>query len=338
MDFQKNKSLKGLNTFGVDISCSLFCQVNSISQIKNLLSTKEFKEKKHLILGEGSNILFVNDFDGLIIKNEIKGISIIDDNEETVLLKVGAAENWHQFVKWTINQGYSGLENLSLIPGNVGTSPIQNIGAYGKEVKDSITKVEGIFLNNGEIFSYKNSECNFNYRESIFKNKLKGNIIINYVTFRLSKTEKHNILYGEVSEELKKLNLEISTKNISNVIMKIRKRKLPNPKIIGNCGSFFKNPIISSNKFKDLQKKFPKIIGYSLSEEKIKIAAGWIIDQCGWKGYRKGDVGVHEHQALVLVNYGNSSGREIISLAQEIQKSVLDKFDIEILPEVNIIE
>jgi len=337
MEFQKNISLKEFNTFGMDVNCSLLYNITSENEIINILDSEEYQNNKHLILSGGSNLLFTTDFDGLILKNNIKGIEVVFEDNNHTYLKVGAGENWHDFVLWTIKQGLSGLENMSLIPGNVGTAPIQNIGAYGVEVKDVITKVRGINLEEKKLFTLSNVDCDFRYRDSIFKNKLKDKIIITEVIFKLSRKAQHNTKYGAILEELQNLGLEISTTNISKAVISIRERKLPNPKELGNSGSFFKNPIINNTQFSELQKKFSEIVGYKNSETETKIAAGWLIEQCGWKGYRKGDAGVHKNQALVLVNYGNAKGEEIISLAKEIQQSVKDKFGIKIHPEVNII-
>ena len=337
MEFQKNISLKEFNTFGMDVYCSLFYNITSENEIINILDSEEYQNNKHLILSGGSNLLFTTDFDGLILKNNIKGVEVVSEDNNHTYLKVGAGENWHDLVLWTIKQELSGLENMSLIPGNVGTAPIQNIGAYGVEVKDVITKVRGINLEEKRLFTLSNVDCDFRYRNSIFKNKLKDKIIITEVIFKLNREAQHNTKYGAILEELQNLRLEISTENISKAVISIRERKLPNPKELGNSGSFFKNPIINNTQFSELQKKFSAIVGYKNSETETKIAAGWLIEQCGWKGYRKGDVGVHKNQALVLVNYGNAKGEEIISLAKEIQQSVKDKFGIKIHPEVNII-
>ncbi len=337
MIFSNNISLKKLNTFGINVKCKLFYEINNKGNLKELIKTNQFKQNNYLILGGGSNILFTEDYDGLIIKNEIRGIDIIDEDDETKRIKVGAGENWHQFVLWTIKNELSGIENLALIPGNVGASPIQNIGAYGVEVKDFIDKVWTINLKNGKEKIFTNSECKFKYRDSIFKNELKDQYIILYVSFKLSKLPMLNTKYKDINSELLSLSLEKSTKNICNAVINIRKRKLPDPKKIGNSGSFFKNPVIEKEKFEYLKKIYPNIIGYKISSTEIKLAAGWLIDQCGWKGYRYKDAGVHKNQALVLVNYGEATGKEIINLAEKIQNSVKKKFDINIYPEVNII-
>lgn len=337
MDFEKNISLRKLNTFGINVKCKFYCKVQSEKEMVSVINSEEYNNNSHLILSGGSNVLFLKDYEGLIIQNEIKGKQITEEKSESTILRVGAGENWHQFVLWSIKNGLSGLENMALIPGNVGASPMQNIGAYGVEVKDFIVSVEGVNLDTKEAFILKNSECNFEYRDSIFKHELKEKVIITHVNFELSKTPINNIKYGAIKEEIKSLGLPISTESICKAVINIRTRKLPNPKVIGNIGSFFKNPVISTSEFLKIQKQYSEIVGYKVSDTETKVAAGWLIDQCGWKGYRKGDAGVHKNQALVLVNHGNATGEEIISLSKEIQQSVKDKFKIDIHPEVNII-
>ena len=337
MDFEKNISLRKLNTFGINVKCKFYCKVQSEKEMVSVINSEEYNNNSHLILSGGSNVLFLKDYEGLIIQNEIKGKQITEEKSESTILRVGAGENWHQFVLWSIKNGLSGLENMALIPGNVGASPMQNIGAYGVEVKDFIVSVEGVNLDTKEAFILKNSECNFEYRDSIFKHELKEKVIITHVNFELSKTPINNIKYGAIKEEIRNLGLPVSTESICKAVINIRTRKLPNPEVIGNIGSFFKNPVISTSEFLKIQKQYSEIVGYKVSDTETKVAAGWLIDQCGWKGYRKGDAGVHKNQALVLVNHGNATGEEIISLSKEIQQSVKDKFKIDIHPEVNII-
>ena len=337
MEYKKNISLKKYNTFGVNVKCKLYCKVKSEKEVVSVINSEEYKNNSHLILSGGSNVLFLKDYGGLIIQNEIKGKEIIEEKSESTILRVGAGENWHKFVLWSINNGLSGLENMALIPGNVGASPMQNIGAYGVEVKDFIVSVEGINLDTKESFILKNSDCNFEYRDSVFKHELKEKVIITHVNFKISKTPINNTKYGAIKEEIRSLGLPVSAESICKAVINIRTRKLPNPEVIGNIGSFFKNPVISTSNFLKIQKQFSEIVGYKVSETKTKVAAGWLIDQCEWKGYRKGDAGVHKNQALVLVNYGNATGEEIISLSKEIQQSVKNKFKIDIHPEVNII-
>ena len=284
-------------------------------------------------------MLLTKDIEKLVVLLNIKGISIDRENEKSVHLTVNSGENWHEFVLWCISQNYGGIENLSLIPGNVGTCPIQNIGAYGVEVKDTITKVEVLEIETNKLVTFSNADCKFGYRNSIFKNEAKGKYIITSVSFQLTKNHHQlNTSYGAIETALKVNNIENPTiKNVSDAVIAIRKSKLPDPKEIGNSGSFFKNPVISTNQFLELQKKYPTIPSYKISESETKIPAGWLVEQCGFKGKRFGDAGVHKKQALVLVNYGNASGKEIYQLAQKIQQTVLEMFSISLEIEVNII-
>ena len=332
-----NYSLKDHNTFDIDIKAKYFTRFNSEDQLTELLKDKICDINPLLILGGGSNILFTKDFEGIVLANNIKGIKIIHEDIASASIAVGAGEVWHDFVLWSISKNLSGLENLSLIPGLVGASPMQNIGAYGTEVKEVITRVDYVEIISGKSKSLTNSECNFGYRNSIFKNELKERAIITKVVYKLSKTPLNNIKYGAISDELKRINKEPSVKSIAEAVINIRNSKLPNPKILGNSGSFFKNPIIETTHFKKLKNNFPKIVGYRISELKIKIAAGWLIDNAGLKGYRKGDAGVHKDQALVLVNYGKASGTEIINLAKKVQKKVKEKYGINLETEVSIL-
>ena len=332
-----NYSLKNHNTFGVAAKAKYFASFSSEDQLVELLKDNICKTEPLFILGGGSNILLTQDFDGLVLANNIKGIEIITEDEKSTSIAVGAGEIWHDFVLWSIQKNLSGIENLALIPGLVGASPMQNIGAYGVEVKDVITKVSYIEIESGNQKSFTNSECNFSYRNSIFKDELKGRVVITEVVYKLSKTPLNNTKYGAITDELKRLNKEPSPKNIAQAVINIRSSKLPDPKVLGNSGSFFKNPIIETTQFEKLQKDFPEMVGYKVSEKKTKIAAGWLIDNAGLKGSRKADAGVHKNQALVLVNYGNASGSEIIDLAKEIQEVVKEKYGIQIEPEVNIL-
>lgn len=284
-------------------------------------------------------MLLTKDIEKLVVHINMKGISIDRENNNNVHLTVNAGENWHEFVLWCVSENYGGIENLSLIPGNVGTCPIQNIGAYGIEVKDTITRVEAVDIKTGKLVTFSNAECEFGYRNSIFKNIVKGKYIITAVSFKLTKNEhKLNSSYGAIETELVSKNIINPTiKNISDAVIAIRQSKLPDPKKIGNSGSFFKNPVISKADFDKLQKEFSTIPSYVISESEIKVPAGWLIEQCGFKGKSYGDYGVHEKQALVLVNYGNATGIEIYELAQNIQKTIKDTFSIDLEIEVNII-
>ncbi|MCL4118546.1 UNVERIFIED_CONTAM: hypothetical protein GTU68_057845 [Idotea baltica] len=335
MQIQQNISLQAYNTFGIDVKAKQFIAINSIVQLKQLLE----QQSDFFILGGGSNLLLTQDIEKLVVHIAFKGIAIVEDNDDHVIVKTAAGENWHQFVLWCINHNFGGLENMSLIPGNVGTAPIQNIGAYGVELKDTCTLVEALEIDSGNLKTFSNDECAFGYRNSVFKNELKGKYIITNVYFKLSKnTHKLNSSYGAIESELKKNGIENpSIKNISDAVIAIRQSKLPDPKELGNSGSFFKNPIISTSKFEKLQEKFPSAPNYKVSATEIKVPAGWLVEQCGFKGKRIGNTGSHKNQALVLVNYGNATGKEVQELSQLIQKTVLEKFDIAIEAEVNII-
>ena len=337
ISIEKNYPLDNLNTFNISAKTKFFYEFNTLENLKEILSHKLLKTEKAFVLGGGSNILFSKDFDGIVLKNSIEGIHITKDNNNHTEVEVGSGENWHEFVLWSVKKNLSGIENLALIPGSVGASPIQNIGAYGCEAKDTIKKVQFIEIESKSIKELTNSECDFSYRSSIFKKDLKGKYIITKVTFLLKKKPINNISYGAVANELSALKSQASPQSICNAIINIRSRKLPDPQKIGNSGSFFKNPIISNLKLKKIKEKYPEIINYTQSKTHSKIAAGWLIEMAGWKGYRKDDFGVYDKQALVLVNYGKASGNEIIELSKKIQQSVLDKFDIMINPEVNII-
>jgi UDP-N-acetylmuramate dehydrogenase len=330
-----NISLKEYNTFGVECYAKRFVSIESFYQLQQLLKN----EHDVFLISGGSNMLLTKNIDKLVVLINIKGISIDQENENAVHLTVNAGENWHEFVLWCISQNFGGLENLSLIPGNAGTCPIQNIGAYGVEVKDTITKVEVLEIETGKLVTFSNAECNFGYRNSIFKNEAKGTYVLTAVSFRLTKkTHQLNTSYGAIEKALQEQHISNPTiKNISDAVIAIRKSKLPDPKEIGNSGSFFKNPVIATKHFLELQKEFPTIPSYKISETETKVPAGWLVEQSGFKGKRFGDAGVHKNQALVLVNYGNASGIEIHKLAQKIQETILTKFGISLEIEVNII-
>jgi len=336
MNWKENVSLLPYNTFGMDVTTQYFTKLTAISQLEELTSNKNANITK-AVLGGGSNILFTNDVEGLLIKNELKGTEITEENEDHIWLQVNAGEVWHELVLYTINRGWSGLENLSLIPGCVGASPIQNIGAYGVEVKDAIDEVVAWHWKERHFIVLKNSDCKFGYRDSIFKNELKDQTLITSVTFRLNKKPKLNTSYGAIQQQLELMGVNSpSPKSISDAVIAIRSSKLPDPKKTGNAGSFFKNPTIIVSEFEKLQTHYPNIASYKVNEREVKIAAGWMIEQCGWKGYKNGDIGVHEKQALVLVNYGNGKGKDIYDLSSEIIQSVKDKFGIMLEREVQI--
>ena len=337
MTIQENISLKSFNTFGIDVNAKYFVSVNSINELKEVLELKEYPNK--FILGGGSNMLLTKDVDALVIQINLKGIEIISKSNETVDIKANAGENWHDFVVWCLNHDFGGVENLSLIPGNVGSAPIQNIGAYGVELKDVFLSCEAIDIETLELKTFSKSDCNFNYRESIFKREAKGRFIITSVSLRLSVNHhKLHTDYGAISVQLGEMGIaEPTIQDISNAVMTIRKSKLPDPNEIGNSGSFFKNPIISMEHFNTLKAIFPDIPSYKVSETEIKVPAGWLIEKAGFKGKTFGNYGVHKNQALVLVNYGDAKGKDILKLAQLIQKTIKRLFNINVETEVNII-
>jgi UDP-N-acetylmuramate dehydrogenase len=336
MNIQQNISLKPFNTFGIDVSAKYFA---TFSNTDELIELKTQNSKlKTIVVGGGSNILFTKNFDGLILKNEIKGIELIKEDEHHVYVKTGAGENWHQFVMYCISRNWCGVENLSLIPGNVGATPMQNIGAYGVEIKEVFYELEAFNINEKKVYTFSVNDCEFGYRESIFKNRYKDQFIILDVTYCLNKIPKFNINYGAIEQELERMNVkELSIRSVSQAVINIRTSKLANPAVIGNAGSFFKNPSVSHLIFDSLKNNFPEIIGHDNNDGSVKLAAGWLIEQCGWKGYRKGDAGCYGKQALVLVNYGNATGKEIYDLSEEILQSVKNKFGIELEREVNIL-
>jgi UDP-N-acetylmuramate dehydrogenase len=335
MTIQSNFSLKAYNTFGIEAKAKQFVSAHSIADIKEVLLLNQ----EIFILGGGSNMLLTQNIDRLVVHVDLKGIFVVNEDENHVWVKANAGENWHEFVLWCIDHNYGGIENLSLIPGNVGTTPIQNIGAYGIEIKDVFASCEAINIISKDIKEFNKEDCQFGYRESIFKNVLKEQFIITSVVFKLTKQKhKTNSTYGAIETELANNNISKPTiKDISNAVIAIRKSKLPDPKELGNSGSFFKNPIISSDKYKELHKKHPEMPHYVISETEVKVPAGWLIEQAGFKGKRFGDAGIHKNQALVLVNYGNATGKEIVAVSKNIQRTILEKYEIAIEAEVNII-
>ena len=387
----ENASLKAYNTFGIQAIARWFASFSSQEELAELLEWRtrgnaaptsaapgnaappfKIQHSKFniplLVLGGGSNILFTRDVDGLVIKNGIKGIDLLSEDEHYVYVRAGAGENWHAFVQYCLQRNWAGLENLSLIPGNVGAAPMQNIGAYGVEIKEVFYELEAWSLDDNKVYMFSVNDCAFGYRESVFKSRYKGQFVILNVTFRLSKTPKFHVEYGAIREELDKMGIQqLSIQAVSKAVINIRSSKLPDPAQIGNAGSFFKNPTVSGEKFAALTAQFPGIIGYpnpaaaalnpsplsgsataardippplggrGVGGQSVKLAAGWLIEQCGWKGYRKGDAGCHARQALVLVNYGQASGKEIYDLSEEILQSVQQKFGVTLEREVNIV-
>ncbi|OIQ25305.1 MAG: UDP-N-acetylenolpyruvoylglucosamine reductase [Crocinitomix sp. MedPE-SWsnd] len=333
---QENVSLKAHNTFGLDVKAKRFATFNSINELKSLLSENQSSEL--FILGGGSNVLLTQDVSALVLKNELRGIEITSDSDDVTLVKAMAGEVWHDFVMFAVEQGLGGIENLSLIPGSVGAAPMQNIGAYGTEIKDVFHSLEALKISTGEIEVFNADQCNFGYRESVFKRAMKGEYVIVSMTLRLSRNSKINTSYGAIEARLSEMNVTAPTiKDVSDAVIHIRQTKLPDPKEIGNSGSFFKNPVISKKQFEELKSKFPDVANYPVDEDHIKIAAGWLIDQTGWKGKTLGTYGVHKNQALVLVNYGGSQGKDIYQLSEDIMANVKEIYGIELEREVNVI-
>ena len=336
MEIHENFPLKAYNTFSIDAKAKFFNSFSFVEELEEKLMM--YSEYPILILGGGSNILFTKDYDGAVLKNEIKGIELQHEDADHVYVKVGSGENWHQFVLHCIDHNWAGVENLSLIPGNVGASPIQNIGAYGVELDDVFWSLEAFHLDERRIHTFTREDCEFGYRSSIFKERYKDQFAIISVTFQLKKKPIFHTDYGAIAEELEKMRVkDLSIQAVSQAVINIRSSKLPDPQKIANAGSFFKNPEVPTEKYETLKLRFPNIVAYPLAKGTVKLAAGWMIEQCGWKGYRKGDAGCHAKQALVLVNYGNATGKEIYDLSEEILQSVKNKFDVVLEREVNII-
>lgn len=335
MQFDENVSLLGQNTFGIDARARYYTKISSVEQLSNLAFSGGLPV---LVLGGGSNVLFTRDFNGYVLQNRIMGIDIVREDDSYVYLKTGAGENWHGFVEYCIARNYGGVENLALIPGCNGASPIQNIGAYGVEIKDVFHELEAFHLESREIHVFTHADCRFGYRDSIFKRESKGKYLISSVTYRLRKVPEFNISYGAIRQELDAMGVqELSVRAIGDAVIRIRRSKLPDPAQIGNAGSFFKNPEISAEHYDHLREEFPGIVGYALDNGRVKLAAGWLIEKAGWKGFRRGDAGVHARQALVLVNYGNASGQEIFDLSEELIRSIYEKFHVTLEREVNVL-
>lgn len=337
MRILENFSLKKYNTFGIEAKANAFVAVQNALELVTVL--KENQQNEKFILGGGSNMLLTQDINALVIHVDLKGKKITKENDDFVWVESQAGENWHEFVLWTIEQNFGGLENLSLIPGNVGTTPIQNIGAYGVEIKDTFESCEAIKIDTQESVLFTKDQCHFGYRESIFKNEVKNQYIITNVVFKLTKrNHKLNTSYGAIEAELEKQHItKPNLRDVSNAVIAIRQSKLPDPKELGNSGSFFKNPIVLKSDFELIQQKFPTMPFYEVSETEVKVPAGWLIEQAGFKGKRFGDAGIHKNQALVLVNYGQATGQEILAVASTIQATIASKYGISIETEVNII-
>jgi UDP-N-acetylmuramate dehydrogenase len=338
MEIQENISLESLNTFHIAAKARYYSLIKDQHILQQLLANQFLKNTPTLILGGGSNVLFMKDFEGWVIQMAVEGIQKLHEDNHHILLRVGAGVAWHQLVLYCVENEYAGIENLSLIPGTVGAAPIQNIGAYGVELSEVFEYLEALEVTTGKIKKFEKEACKFGYRNSIFKNNLQGQYIILYVTLRLSKQPKFRITYGAIQEVLTAMNVtQLSIKAISDAVIHIRQHKLPDPNLIGNAGSFFKNPVVDRHTADILKKEYATLPTHTQPDGQIKLPAAWLIEQCGWKGYKHGAVGVHPHQALILVNYGGATGQEMYALAQQIQENVNKKFGIHLIPEVNII-
>ena len=337
--FKENVDLGPFNTFGIHAKARYLVTLTSVDEAREVFKSDWFREHPTLILGGGSNILLTKDFEGLVVKNEMEGISVVREDDTTIHLRVGSGQSWHRLVMYSVDHNLGGIENLSLIPGTVGAAPMQNIGAYGVEIREVIQYVEAIEIRTGMIRKFNREECAFGYRESIFKQHLKDQYFISSITLSLTKKDHHfNTSYGAIKEVLSEKNVkDLTIRAISDAVIDIRRKKLPDPLLIGNAGSFFKNPSIDTAAFDALKKNYPAIPSFAGENNLIKIPAAWMIEQCGWKGKTLDNIGVHKHQALVLVNYGNGDGKKIWQLAMDIQSSVKEKFNILLQPEVNVI-
>jgi UDP-N-acetylmuramate dehydrogenase len=332
----QNTSLKAYNTFGIDVAAEHLISIESTGELVKTLA--EINQKELLILGGGSNVLFMNDFKGTVLLNKLEGISVVDENEGHVWVKAGGGVNWHEFVLHCIHQNWAGIENLSLIPGSVGAAPMQNIGAYGVEIKNVFHELEAVEISSGKIKTFSNKECQFGYRESVFKRALKGQYLISSVIFKLDKKPTFKTSYGAITNELENMKVtKLSIQAISNAVINIRRSKLPDPKVTGNAGSFFKNPVVPISLAENIKKEYPEAAAYPLDDNSMKLAAGWLIDKAGWKGKTYGNYGVHPKQALVLVNYGGATGQNIYDLSTEILTDIKSKFGVELEREVNIV-
>jgi len=341
LSIQSNVSLKPYNTFGIDVKARYWVDIQHETDLQTLFQLTEYATTNKLILGGGSNVLLCQDVEGMVVRLSIQGISVVRDDEQHVYVRAGAGVNWHELVLYCVDNNYAGLENLSLIPGTVGAAPMQNIGAYGVEIEQVFDSLTAIDRQTGAVQVFSHADCGFGYRESVFKRELKEQYIITSVTFRLDRQPTFHTRYGAIQETLDAMGIsekDLSIRAISDAVIRIRRSKLPDPAEIGNAGSFFKNPEIAREQFDALKATYPDLPGYPLADtNRVKVPAGWLIEQAGWKGYRTGDAGVHSKQALVLVNYGNATGSDIMALARQVQTSVQDKYGIRITPEVNVV-
>ena len=330
-------SIKSYNSFGLNYRSRSLISIENEDEAQSLFSSSVLTRSSKLVLGSGSNMLFTGNYDGTLIRSEIYGIRIEEEHHDYIIVSAGSGIIWDRLVEWCVNNGYGGLENLSLIPGTTGAAPVQNIGAYGVEAQNTIEKVRALSISGGLPVEFSKEDCSFGYRRSIFKNELRGQFFITKIFFRLTTKPDLNTQYGSLEEEIMKLG-DKSLKNVRKAVINIRRSKIPDPEILGNAGSFFKNPVIKADYAEDLKKKYPEIPFYKDHSGGMKVAAGWLIEKCGWKGYRRGDAGVHEKQALVIVNYGNATGSEILNLSTDIQKSVMQEFGISLEMEVEVVQ
>lgn len=338
-DVQKNADLTPFNTLGIEAHARYFTSVTSVDELQNLLSDSRFDRLPRLVLGGGSNILFVDDFPGLVMHIEIKGREVVREEGDELRVRIGAGENWHRFVRYCVEQGWGGIENLSLIPGSVGAAPIQNIGAYGVELEEVFHSLEAVEIGSGTRREFTHNECRFGYRDSIFKNELKGRFIVTHVLLNLSRNPKLNTSYGAIQSKLQEKDIsDPDISDISEVVMEIRRNKLPDPEDLGNAGSFFKNPIVSGETYEKIRKQYEQVPAYPMDLGGVKIPAGWLIEKTGWKGRKEGQAGTYRQQALVIVNHGGATGQQILELSRKIRSAVADQFGIELVPEVNIID
>jgi len=338
MVLQEHVALNNFNTLGIQSHARYYVRIHDTQQLQQLLLAPQLKNLPRLTLGGGSNVLFLNDFKGIVLHMAIGGIATIREDPTHVWVKAGAGVNWHTLVLHCVNRNYAGIENLSLIPGTVGAAPVQNIGAYGVALSETFESLEAMEADSGAVHTFSKEDCAFGYRDSIFKNECKGQYIILSVTLKLHKKPAFRTTYGNLQDVLKAMGVQaLSVRTISDAVIHIRKSKLPDPIHLGNAGSFFKNPIIAQQQFEQLKRTYPDMPGYAQPRDHVKVAAAWLIEQCGWKGKARGTVGVHQQHALVLVNYGSGTGQDIYQLALDIQQSVKDRFNIEITPEVQLI-
>ncbi|MCC7303576.1 MAG: UDP-N-acetylmuramate dehydrogenase [Bacteroidia bacterium] len=337
MIIRENCSLKAYNTFGMDVKARFIAEVDQVEEFIQLLSNPPFSQLPRLILGGGSNVLLTKDVEGVVIVNCIKGMRVVREDDNHVWVRAGAGENWHEVVTWAVDHGWGGIENLSLIPGSAGAGPMQNIGAYGSEIKDAFEELEALEISNLHLRKFNANECRFGYRESFFKHEGKDRFIIVSITLRLNKQPVLNTSYGAIREELVKMGVHSPTvRDVSTAVGNIRRSKLPDPRVTGNAGSFFKNPVVSAKHAGRLKENFKNMPSYPQPDGTVKLAAGWLIEQAGWKGFRRADAGVHPQQALVLVNYGSALGKDILALSEEIRSDIKNKFNVELEREVNL--